>query len=66
MTEFQRIEHKDIYVLMKKYDGGKIEFIGAYWTEEMAKRVAANNITSASPYVTMHTVNLHGSMMDVK
>ena len=66
MSEYKQIYEKEIILIMKQWFGGKIEFIGAYWDEETAKRVAANNLpTNGETFaISYNRVTLHGCMMD--
>jgi hypothetical protein len=66
--EYKRIDEREVYLLMKRWFEGKIEFIGAYWTEDRAKRIAAENLPRADDLfaVSLHTIKLHGSMIDIK
>lgn len=68
MIEYKKINEKEIWIIVKKYSGGLIEFLGAYWIEDTAKRVAASNLPSISDQFTISltTVTLHGLAVDVK
>lgn len=68
MTEYKRIDEKQIWAVMKNYIAGAMEFIGAYWEEEMARKVAASNIPKdhANFTISIHSITLHGSMIDRK
>lgn len=61
------MSQKQIYMIMKKFYAGKIEFIGAYEDNAVAKRVAAENISDDVNFsISIHTITLHGSVMDAK
>lgn len=63
--EYKLINEKEIWIVMKTYLSGKQDFIGAYWSEELAKRVAANNLPKEPNFIiSVATVILHGSMID--
>lgn len=66
MTQYQRIDEKTVWLLTKKYQGGRIEFIGAYWMKETAKRVAGENAPKANDCFALciDEIKLHGSMVD--
>ena len=70
MTEYKRIDQKEIWLVIKTYImlPGKQEFVGAYWNKEMAKQVAAENLPVETKLfsVSLISVQLHGSMIDVK
>jgi len=61
------VTEKQIYMIMKKYYAGRIEFIGAYWDNATAKRVASENISDDVNFsISIHTITLHGIVMDAK
>ena len=68
MTEYKRIDSKEIWLVVKTYFAGQQEFIGAYWNKEMAKQVAAENLPIETKLfsVSLISVQLHGLMIDVK
>lgn len=68
MTEYKKINEKRVWLIMKTWFGGKIEFVGVYWLEEVARKVAANSIplNGETFNLSLHEVTLHGLMIDVK
>lgn len=68
MTEYKKITQKEIFVIFKLYDGGKIEPIDAYWEENIAIQAMANDfLVGPLTYKTViFKVNLHGHMLDYK
>jgi hypothetical protein len=60
MSEFKEVPHRQVFIVMKKHDGGKLEFSDAYETEAAARQNAAKLITGGSPYICIHPVTLHG------
>lgn len=57
-------ERKQIFAIMKKHDGGKLEFTDTFWSRELATIYASKLITSGAPYITIHEMTLHGTMLD--
>ncbi len=68
MTEYKKITEKQVWLIMKTWFGGKIEFVGAYWHEDTASRVAANNLplNGQTFGISLHEITLHGLAIDVK
>lgn len=68
MTEYKKITQKEIFVIMKRWEGGKIELVDAFWEEHVAKQAISNHLPNGTfnPSVGVFKVNLHGSMIDVK
>lgn len=66
MSDYKMINEKKIYILMKAYFGGRIEFTDAYWTEDESRLAASKQLpmTGDTFTLSLHTVNLHGSMID--
>lgn len=66
MTEFKKITEKKIWIILKVYFGGKIEFSDAYWDEHAARMAASQQlpVTGDTFTISLHTANLHGHMMD--
>jgi hypothetical protein len=68
MTEYKEINQKEIWILLKVYFGGRVEFTDAFWKEEDARKAAAKQIPVAGDTFTLslHTATLHGFMLDIK
>lgn len=68
MTEYKKINEKQVWLIMKNWFGGRVEFIGVYWYEDAARKVAASNIplNGQTFSISIHEVTLHGLMVDVK
>lgn len=66
MIEYKQIEEKPVWLIMKKYSGGLIEFIGVYWIKEVAEQVAISNLPKSSDTfaISLNEIMLHGSMTD--
>ena len=56
------IEEKEIILIWKHWAGGKIDFVGAYYNIETAKRVASNNLPENGQTfaINLSRVMLHG------
>lgn len=58
---------KIIWIILKKYNAGQLEFVGAYWNEEEAKKAIDLLPEGFSLFIlSLHTVELHGYMIDKK
>jgi len=64
MSRFKQINEKKIWLILKSWPGGKIEFADAYWNEDEARLAASKLITGKEPYISLHSINLHGYMVD--
>lgn len=68
MNDLKVINTKTIWIIMKRYDGGIIEFTDAYWNEKEAREEAAEQLPKGFDCfnISIHTVELHGYMVDKK
>ena len=65
-TYIKKITEKTIWIILKVYSGGRIEFTDAYWNEDSARSAASKQLpmTGDTFTISLHTANLHGSMID--
>lgn len=65
MKEFKKVDEKPVWLLQKRYTGGRIEMIGVYWLKETAERVAVSNLPSENDTFSliMQETKLFGSMV---
>jgi len=57
-----------VTLIMKTWFGGKIEFIGVYFKEDIARRIAASNLplNGETFSISLHQIKLFDdTMMDV-
>jgi len=70
MTEYKQITEKEIWLVAKDHHTipKRVEYVGAYWHEDTARKVAAQNLPNSGQSFTtsLTSVTLHGSAIDVK
>lgn len=61
----ESLDKRAIWLLQKKYQGGRVETIGAYWKETQADEIAIKNLPGEDDCYALakQSVILFGSMI---
>lgn len=69
MTEYKKINEKRVWLVVKESHTlpRNTEYVGAYWVEETARRVAAQILPTSSQSFTisLNEITLHGLAVDI-
>lgn len=64
-TKYHKVYEKEIFMIIKNYAGGKIEYICAYMKEDEARNAAGKFMTYGVP-VSLHSIKLIGEFVEEK
>ena len=66
MSEYKKIDKKEIWLILKQWQGGLFEVDSAHWTEEAARLAASKLLGAGNPSIHLYNTMLHGCMLDFK
>lgn len=66
MSDYKQVDEKPVWLLFKKYNGGRIDIVGVYWKEETANSVSVSNLPNENDCFALvkQQVKLFGSMIE--